>query len=668
MRLKTCLFFIGIFLLGSIVNIHAEEIKTEKKSKFKLYWFIPDGTRADPQVFNIFKWAEEGKLPNIKRMMEQGSYGYSIPTFPSHTPTNFATLFTGMYPVKHGVADGPMHTEGSPLSRVSVSGFSSSAKKADPIWVTLEKNYDEDIVLLSVPGSTPPELDKGITIRGRWGGWGADFHAINFEEPQDNKAKIKQGRGSRLFFFGPHLTKYPESKQVKKIQMPIYSFSPIKEVKLSEYGMNVYMYIYDTTDNKKVDYDRLAFSFDKKHVIADLKESDWSDWIPNQLIWKVGAEQLAIDSFFRIKVIKLEADGFYRVRFFNNNLNKFIAKPSYVADEIMEAVGPMVDFVDNFPPQLIYYPEDKNTFIEEAHMSLDWHKRAIQFILDKYNPDVLINNIYTPNQMLTSRWWMGYIDPKSDRYRDVSADKRKQLWHEVQAMYKKLDDILGELLDKADENTFVVFSSDHGAVPLDTWVRLNNVFAKKGWLKFKINAETGEPVIDWKNSKVIYLKMAHVYISPDGLNGNWRRASGKKYEELREEVREVLLNLKDDKGIKPVDVVYNWEDAPKYLLLPTDRVGDLVIANKPGYGWNEEVTQSLEVFTTPLKTGYKQAILADEDQGMWTPFLIVGPGVKKGFRIEKPIRHVDQYPTLMKLLGKEINAGVDGRVLKDIFE
>ena len=30
-----------------------------------------------------------------------------------------------------------------------------------------------------------------------------------------------------------------------------------------------------------------------------------------------------------------------------------------------ESIGPMMDFVDNFPPQLIYYPEDKDTFIDK---------------------------------------------------------------------------------------------------------------------------------------------------------------------------------------------------------------------------------------------------------------------------------------------------------------
>src|SRR5688572_25736560 len=79
----------------------------------RLYWFIPDGMRAEPELFNIYKWAEAGKLPNIRRMMQRGTYGFARPVFPSHTPANFASLFTGAYPEVHGVNDGPMHTEGN---------------------------------------------------------------------------------------------------------------------------------------------------------------------------------------------------------------------------------------------------------------------------------------------------------------------------------------------------------------------------------------------------------------------------------------------------------------------------------------------------------------------------------------------------------------------------
>ena len=65
----------------------------------KVYWFIPDGLRAEPDMFTVFTWAKEGKLPNLKKMIENGSYGYSIPDFPGHTPVNFASLLTGAHPL-----------------------------------------------------------------------------------------------------------------------------------------------------------------------------------------------------------------------------------------------------------------------------------------------------------------------------------------------------------------------------------------------------------------------------------------------------------------------------------------------------------------------------------------------------------------------------------------
>ena len=329
----------------------------------------------------------------------------------------------------------------------------------------------------------------------------------------------------------------------------------------------------------------------------------------------------------------------------------------------------MVDFVDNFPPQLIYYTEDKEAFKDEMGMSFEWHTAAADYILKTYKPDIFIHDIYSPNQMLTSRWWMGYIDPQSSRYDDVTPEEREQLWDEIHDMYRKLDSIIGVMLDNADENTYVVLSSDHGANPLDKWVRVNNLFAQKGWLKFTINPETGEPIIDWENTTVIYLKMDNVYVCPTGLAGDWNRCSGEEYEQLREEVTTALESLEDsDTGTKPVVAVVKWEDVGQYLDLPKERVGDLTIANEAGYGWNEEMTEDLELFSIPLKTGYKQAILPDGIKAMWTPFIIMGPGVKKGNFVEEPSYLQDQYPTIMHLLGIDTPHETDGRVLTKMLE
>ena len=120
-------------------------------------------------------------------------------------------------------------------------------------------------------------------------------------------------------------------------------------------------------------------------------------------------------------------------------------------------------------------------------------------------------------------------------------------------------------------------------------------------------------------------------------------------------------------GVSPLERVVKWEDAEDDLGLPADRIGDLVIANKPGYGWIEDMTDGREIFRDSLKSGYKQAIIPESSEGMLTPFVIMGPGIKKGFRIPDTINHIDQYPTIMTLIGQTVPDFVEGRPLREIM-
>lgn len=652
--------------------------------KLKLYWFIPDGLRCDPVVFKVFEWARQGDLPNIKKMMETGASGYSRPVFPGHTPTNFATLLTGATPKVHGIADGSMHIEGYPLKMVSKGGFSSVAKKVPPIWYTLEQN-DVHATVISTPGSTPPELDQGIVICGRWGGWGVDFPATIFHSAGDKALRQELGLGRRVFNTGSELTQFIDSAPASgwEIDLP-KSYSPAQELVMKNWGLTVYGYLYDALDDGKTLYDGVIFSVDKKTILADVKEGSWTDWqkvklfwevqndyniaTPKRMSWESALSSVPVETSVKINVIKLGEPGFFRIRFIYNNLNNYLAKPSWVADEINDALGPMVDFVDNYPPQLIYFKEDKKTFLEEAMMSLAWHQHMAAYGVANINTDVIIHDVYTPNQMLTSRWWMGYVDPKSSRYNDIDEPQRDILWQEVKEMYRMIDATLGEVMRRADPDTYIVLSSDHGIVPLDQEVRLNNLFAKHGLLSYRFDEGTGEYEIDWAKTKVIFLQMDNVYINPNGLGGNYSRSSGEAYEKLRQQVIELLEGLKDEKGVNPTAKIVKWEDAEKVLNLPPDRVGDLVIANKPTYGWIEDMSQDLEVFKKSLKSGYKQAILPEAEDAMLTPFIITGPGVKKNYQLSKVISHIDQYPTLMKCLGQQVPPFVEGKTIEEIFE
>ncbi|MFZ5845335.1 MAG: alkaline phosphatase family protein [Patescibacteria group bacterium] len=285
-------------VLALVAVFGYQKFTSPPAKQLKLYWFIPDGVRAEPTLFNIYKWAEEGKLPNIKKLMERGVYGYSYPNFPSHTPTNFATLLTGTYPEVNGVNDGPMRAIGKPLDKVAVGGFRSVAKKVPPIWKTLEE-AGMKVAILSVPGSTPPEINKGVVLRGRWGGWGADFHAINFETKGNLSQRIKQGRAARLFYFGPPLAEYLDSVPAKDWVGVPPSYSPALEVSLKGWGSVVYGYIYDTTSDGKKNYDSIAFSKDKKIVFATLKQGQWSNWEPITLKWKAEDKEVPVETFVK---------------------------------------------------------------------------------------------------------------------------------------------------------------------------------------------------------------------------------------------------------------------------------------------------------------------------------------------------------------------------------
>ncbi len=653
--------YLGIAALGVLFLGILYFLPTSSSSNPpKLYWFIPDGTRADPDIFTIYKWAEEGKLPNIKKLMERGSYGYSIPDFPSHTPTNFATLLTGTHPKTHGIADGPMHIEGYPLQTPSVAGFSSSAKKVDPIWKTLEA-AGKKVALLSIPGSTPPELKNGITIRGRWAPWGFDTPAVIFEPKEKLEERKSAGKGFKLFYLGQKLTQFVDKNVATGWAVSPRSFNPPIEIRMESYGMVLWGLVTDSTNDTRVNYDTVTFSTDKKTTLATLRQGEWSGWLPAGLMWK----DQPVKSDMKIKVIKLWDTGNFRIRVFFNNINEFLVEPPGVAAELTSAIGPMVDFVDNWPAQLIYEEEDKDTFLEEAGMSLDWHKAATNFIIDNYQPDVFIQDTYTPNQMLESRWWHRNIaGPKLDYDTKTTAASE---WDDIFWLYKKLDDIIGEAMRNLGPHDLIVFSSDHGVIPIYKQLKINNLFAQKGWLKYTLDRETGEPIIDWKNSSVVYLKMAYIYIKPEGLGGEWRRGSGPAYEKLRDEVIAALKGIEDDNGVRPVVNAVKWEDAPEFFELPVDRIGDLVLEVVPGYQLWEELDGTTALFGQSLTSGYKQAVDPKTTKGVWTPFVIAGPGVKKGYAIPEPINHVDQLPTILKLLNVDIPSHVEGRVLEEIL-
>ena len=442
---------------------------------------------------------------------------------------------------------------------------------------------------------------------------------------------------------------------------PALRHPPI-EVDLTAGGVPLHGLLVDPPGDGRVGFERLVLSRDRASTLATLGVGEWSPWVEAEASWK----GVPVATRQRVEVIRLDPDGFFRVRVLFDGLNRLSTEPPEVADVLRAEVGPMVDFADSYPAQLVYYPEDKQAFAAEAAQSLEWHAAAVDAVYRRYDPDVFVHCVYTPNQLLTSRWWMGALDPASRRYAGVSETERAALWAEVQGMYRQIDDAIGRAVADAGPDTLVVLSSDHGAIPLNRWVRLNNLFAERGWLATTPDPQTGAPEVDWAHSRVVFLNTYHVYIHPDGLGGDWHRAGGPAYEALRAEVTAALGALRDGADA-PVAQITPWESANATLGLPADRVGDLVLTSLAGYAWNEELTDDRALFGDPLVAGYKQAVAPDSTPGLWTPFILAGPGIRAGHRLSAPIHAIDQLPTLLRAMGQPVPAAVEGKAIEEIL-
>jgi predicted AlkP superfamily phosphohydrolase/phosphomutase len=631
-----------IIILSALVLALVYSLAPKSASRLQLYWFIPDGLRAEPVLMKVYEWAQSGELPNFKWMMEHGAYGYSVPVFPGHTTSNTATLVTGASPKVHGVSDILMRTPGQSIIRPTYNGFSSFAKKVSPIWFTLE-NLGRKVALLSVPGSTPPEISNGLVIRGRWGGWGREFPALIFESGSRRAMDVEFTRGIKLVPAHEWRMKAPASER------------EAQETELEFYGAKFYAYLYDSTRDGKENYDRVILSADKTQRLNEATLGEWSEW-----------RNLPLDSISlpaKLRLVRAGLKGQMRLRIFFDNLNESLVAPSQLNRDIHRSVGPMVDFVDEFPPQLVFYPEDKQVFLEEAAMSFAWHRNMVSYLINQSPSQIVLHDIYTPNQMLTSRWWLPYLDPASRMYNDIDEAERQKLWAEVKNMYRQVDSILGEIIHHAGENTYIVLSSDHGVVPLNREVLINNWLAKRGLLKLKINAD-GSASVDWAKSRAVFLQMTQVFVSSKGFAGPYMRSD--KDEKLKAEVRRALEELKDENGQSPFAEILDLTEA-EASGLPVDRIGDFTVGFKGGYSGIEKVTGDGAIFQKTLKGGYKQGVMPAEE-GMLTPFMIAGPGVKKGFALPAKINHQDQYPTIFKLMGLKTPEFVEGRVITELLE
>lgn len=115
----------------------------------------------DPTL--IRKWVEVGKLPNMKRMMEEGAFGELVTVLPPSSASAWTSAVTGVNPGKHGIYGFLKTTSADPTAEAL---FNTSLDRGfAPVWEVLGE-YDRKSCIINIPLSSPADSLNGIMIAG----------------------------------------------------------------------------------------------------------------------------------------------------------------------------------------------------------------------------------------------------------------------------------------------------------------------------------------------------------------------------------------------------------------------------------------------------------------------------------------------------------------------
>jgi predicted AlkP superfamily phosphohydrolase/phosphomutase len=179
--------------------------------------------------------------------------------------------------------------------------------------------------------------------------------------------------------------------------------------------------------------------------------------------------------------------------------------------------------------------------------------------------------------------------------------------------YRRMDSIVGKVMEKlpADAALFVV--SDHGFAPWRRIMNYNTWLAQEGYLRLK--GETADRAnlenlfdqagsffshVDWSKTRAYAMGLGNIYVNLAGREGKGIVQPGAEYEALVAELKAKLPEFVDpETGEKPVAYVFTRDEA--YGTYDPALIPDLFPSNSSGYrvGWQDALGMIAPAVTEP---------------------------------------------------------------------
>ena len=607
-----------------------------------------------PYLINRF--LKEGILPNIAKLIENGVYGEAYSCPPCDTPTNWTTIATGAKTANHGVASFYMHLPGEALdygmkyrSRSQLSRYC----KAEYIWDVADNNGLTPFIM-NYPSGWPASFKQGAMSLYSW------------PIPESLPKMIDHSKSSVLQLkIEDDTIKKPKFKTdlpILKTQLNLSSYRFKNDIPIK-----IYVFMVNGEE-------RIAFTMDGQNNFLEIGFQNWSEWKSIEINTIYGL----LPCIFRIKVLKIDrkTNELEIQRSILYNLKGWTT-PESLAEKLIRNAFEYELSEKQEVEFMISGSIEK--FLQSAREESITLARSIIFTKKEMNWDLCYFH-YHPLDSINHNS-LAFLYKDSPLYTEEKAEKTLNY---VKSAYNIVDDLVGNLIDGCiDNQTIVVFVSDHGAIPIWKIVNIPLIFSKAGLIKYKWNNIQKKYIVDWENTVAFpYMEPPFVWVNLENRDPNGI-VKQKDYEMVRERIIETLHEIRDpDTNEKIIELALKKEEANNYGL-NGERIGDVVYFLKPSYGLFDGDLGFLDASFLTKKSfnssicnpsrrffGAHAYYLPETNFGQYSisvPLIINGPGIKEGETLKNNAELIDLVPTLAHALKIPRPKNAQGSILHEIF-
>lgn len=600
---------------------------------------------------------QEGKLPNLQKLQDSGSYSHLQTTYPALSPVAWSAFSTGVGPGGHNIFDFLSRNRHSYLPELSSSKVGTPKRKLSfgkfeiplgkPIvrflrrsksfWKILGENGIFSHVL-RVPITFPPEKFNGALLSAMcvpdlWGTQGT----FSYFTSEASENQIKEGGeraivsvdGNRVEGF----IKGPENS-IKKDKAPMQL--PFVANILSD--------------------DEAELIIDKQRI--RLTKNQYSDWIELKFKAGLGIKVQGIARFYL-----LETRPHFRLYMTPINIDPEkpalpISYPYYYSVYLSKLFGKYATLgLAEDTWSLNEGILDEKAFLEQAYLIHEEREQQFFHALDKTKKGLCAVVIDATDRI--QHMFFRTLEKDHPANQDKDDEKYQNV---IEDLYTRMDDLVGRTMAKVNDDDVFMVISDHGFKSFRRGINLNAWLKQNGYLALKEGAtESGEYFqdVDWTRTKAYAFGLAGIYLNVKGREKHGVVAPGEEYEALKAELIEKLSGLKDpDTGEAAVTEMF---DSNKIYKGPYVNDGpDLISGYNIGYriSWNGA-------------TGVVNDALFEDNVKAWSgdhcidPRLV--PGVifaNKKLAAKEPAL-MDIGPSVLDLFGVEIPRHMEGRPIFD---